>query len=454
MNERTESQPRAAPQKPSEAEAVRAILETEHAKQRAADESSEVAPKPAARPTWVSSPAGAVFYPVMVRALIFFLARGAHRVVKGLLLFAPGPSNRNAYVAPHVAKDTARQTEALGLLERLAAGDGAAANQVLDQSNRWTGKTEATAKTDQLMTTSLNLTGLHARATSHQARLALNDIPREASGLAMLEQAAGNPRQCALAKWVLGSVGSRGVDPAQAAKVVEANLNTPDVSICSNAVIGLELLGTDETIPMAVDRFRNGPSMAVQELAGCGLVGSSMYTRTQRIVAATALVGWPDDSFLSPQQRTWAAQALHGISGQDYGKDSTACQRRYEGTRSFAKAARRRLTRIRGWHMRLISSMRPLSCLAPGVLGRAKSTPSPSYVQVERTLPRTCFRRNPGFSSEYRTSICPVGQSCDLLSQEPESPPCPSGVRYNTSPFSITMCSAPEKPSRTGHRSL
>ena len=341
MNERIESQRRAEPPKPSQAEplqstleeVVQATLEVDHATQQASAESSELESKRAARPAWVSSRAAAVFYFVILTAVIVLLAWGATHVVNGLFLRTAGQSNGNANAAPHGATDTARQKEAEEFLARVATGDAAAANLVLEQSDGWTGKTEATPKTDQLITTSLNLTDLHVRAAALQAQLALNGIPRDASGLAMLEQAAGNPLQRAFAMWMLGALGNRGVDPAHAAKIIEAYLNDPDVSVRSNVVIGLALLGTDETIPVLLDRFRSDPSLAVQELAGCGLAQSGMYTHEQRMAVAATLVGWLNDSLLSQQQRSWVVEALHDISGQNYGADSAAWQRWYEGAR-------------------------------------------------------------------------------------------------------------------------
>jgi len=260
------------------------------------------------------------------------LAWGATHLVNGLSPRAAGQGNGNANMAPRVAADTALQAEAERLLERLARGDATAANQVLEQSDRWTGKTKTTQKTDQLITTSLNLNDLHVRAAALQAQLALNGIPRDASGFAMLEQMAGNPQQRAFAMWMLGALGNRGVDAAHAAKIIEAYLNDPDVAVRSNAVIGLALLATDETIPMLLERFRNDPSLSVQEFAGCGLAESGMYTHAQRRVIAATLVGWLGDSLLSPQQRNWVAQALHDISGQNYGTDSAAWQRWYAST--------------------------------------------------------------------------------------------------------------------------
>ena len=341
MDERIESQRSAEPPKPSDAEVaqatledvVQATLEIEHATQQASAEASELASRPGTWPTRISSRAAAVFYFVMVTVVIVLLAWGAQRVVKELLLRAARPSNENANTPAHAAIDAALQKEVEGLLQRVATGDAAAANQVLEQSDGWTGKTEPTPKTDQFNSTSLNFDDLHTRAAALQAQLALNGIPRDARGLAMLERDAGNPQQRAFAMWMLGALGNRGVDPAHAAKIIEAYLNDPDVSVRSNVVIGLALLGTDETIPVLLDRFRSDPSLAVQELAGCGLAQSGMYTHAQRMVVAATLVGWLNDSLLSQQQRSWVVEALHDISGQDYGTDSAAWQRWYESAR-------------------------------------------------------------------------------------------------------------------------
>jgi hypothetical protein len=51
------------------------------------------------------------------------------------------------------------------------------------------------------------------------------------------------------------------------------------------------------------------------------------------MVAAASMVGWLDDSLLSPQQRVWTSQALHDISGQNLGTDSAAWQRWYNSHR-------------------------------------------------------------------------------------------------------------------------
>ena len=132
---------------------------------------------------------------------------------------------------------------------------------------------------------------------------------------------------------MLGAMGNRGVDPVHTAKMIGAYIDNPDASTRAAAVNGLAMLGTDETIPMLLDRFRNDPSPVVQERAACGLAESGMYTDEQRVFAAATLVSWLDDSLLSPQQHTWTIQALGDISHQNFGNDSAAWRSWYESAR-------------------------------------------------------------------------------------------------------------------------
>jgi len=75
------------------------------------------------------------------------------------------------------------------------------------------------------------------------------------------------------------------------------------------------------------------PWLAVQELAGCGLAQSGMYTHAQRMAVAATLVGLLNDSLLSQQQRSWVVEALQNTSSQIYGTDFAAWQRWYASTR-------------------------------------------------------------------------------------------------------------------------
>jgi hypothetical protein len=249
------------------------------------------------------------------------------------LAASSGGSSRGRGGASRSVVDSALQAEAEQLLQKLATGDSGAADQVRAQSAGWTGKTRRTSSATQWITTALNLPDLHAREAAIQAELALDGVAQDESGLRSMEQTVGNPSQRAWALWMLGALGNRGVDPEQASKVIGSYLSDPQVDVRAAAVNGLALIGTDETVPMMLDRFRNDPSPVVQERAACALAESGMYTHEQRMTAAASLVAWLDDSLITGQQRTWTLQALRDISGQNLGADSAAWREWYERER-------------------------------------------------------------------------------------------------------------------------
>ena len=247
------------------------------------------------------------------------------------LVVSPGKSGRGrGKVVTRSAIDSNMQSEAEHLLQQLASGDTGAADEILSKSATWTGKTQRTSIATQWITVALNLHALHAREAAVQAELALDGVTQDEAGLRFLEQAVGDLNQRAWALWELGALGNRGIDPVHTAKIIGAYLSDPAVDVRASAVNGLALVGTDETIPMMLDRFRNDPSPVVQERAACALAESGMYTHEQRMTAAASLVSWLDDPLLNSQQRAWTFQALRDISGQNLGTDSAAWRNWYQ----------------------------------------------------------------------------------------------------------------------------
>jgi len=216
------------------------------------------------------------------------------------------------------------QAEAEGLLNRLGTGDAEAGDQVLAQSAEWTGRTHRTPNSEQMITAALNSTDLHVRAAAVQAQLALDGVPQNEAGIEQMKQVVGNPQQRDWALWTLGALANRGVDPDRIAQIIETYLGDPDARVRATAVDALSLVATEETIAMLLDRFRNDSSPMVQERAACDLAEAGMYTHAQRMIAASNLVGWVDDSLLSAQQRAWTVQALGDISGKRLGNDASA----------------------------------------------------------------------------------------------------------------------------------
>ena len=316
-----------APPEPSEADVVHALVEIDEATKRA---HAEIPLAPAAPQSWWSRYSFPILYIFGVVFVCFVLGWAAQRAFKEFSSL-PSTSNRSTSGAETSAQsepqqqdvDPSIQSQAETLLSRAASGDSAAADQILSEADTWTGKTQRTRRTDQFLDAAINHPDLHIREAALQAQLALEGISHDERGLQRLEYAVGDPGSRAWALWMLGALG-HSVNPDHTAKVIGAYLNDTDVNVRANAVNGLALVATDETVPMLLDRFRNDPSPVVQERAACGLAEAGLYTHEQRMVAAASFVNWLDDSLLSAQQKNWAAQALRDITHASIGPDPAA----------------------------------------------------------------------------------------------------------------------------------
>jgi len=247
------------------------------------------------------------------------------KVIASFASQATLPDNRSNNIFTPASYAT-KQSQAEALLQKVAAGDDSAAQQVLDESDSWQGKTQRTSNADQLLNVSLNSTNIHTRQASLQAELAMDGVERSEAGLDRLEPALKDPGTRGWALWMTGAMGNRGVDPMRAAIMISAYLQDPDVKTRVAAVNAFSLLGTDATIPLVLDRFFNDSSPAVQERAACGLAQSGMYTHEQRMTAAAALVARLDSPNLTAQQHAWMLQALRDISGKNLGTNSSEWQ--------------------------------------------------------------------------------------------------------------------------------
>lgn len=326
---------------PSDADIVSALVEIEHATRRPSevDPSREkdqpanaanapVVPESAGVPKFLTTQGSKVLivYGAVVLVVFGLMRLGYLSKVSG------GRSTRTARARRVV--DSAAQNEIEGLLARVAAGDQAAASDVLERAPSWMGRVQRSASTSRSIDIAFNLPDLHQREASIEATLVLDGVPKSDAGVQMMEAQLPTTVGRPWALWMLGALGHRGVDPVHTAKMIGAYIDSPDANTRAAAVNALAVLATDETVPMLLDRFRNDPSLVVEERAACSLAESGMYTHEQRMVVAATLVSWLDDSLLSAQQRTWTIQALADISHQNFGNDSAAWRNWYESARS------------------------------------------------------------------------------------------------------------------------
>jgi hypothetical protein len=307
--------PGAPSPQPTDEDVVKALVEIQKA-------SSAPAPSADSPIHVVAEPSSAKW--VVVAAALAMVAAGGYigrQQVQQLAKLAGPRVTKRASLA---STNGPAQLAAEQLLQQIASGDATAADEILAHSSEWTGKTQRTPKSEQLVTVALNSPDLHIRQAAIQAEIALDGVTLDEAGLTYVKSILGNPQQRTWALWMLGALANRGIDTDHTAKIIETYLADPDVNVRAASVDALGIVATDETVPMMLDRFRNDPSPIVQERAACGLAQSGMYTQTQRMTASKNFVDWLDDSLLTQQQRGWAVQALSDISGQHFGNDVAA----------------------------------------------------------------------------------------------------------------------------------
>jgi len=321
------SQPRPGTPQPTDEDVVKALVEIQNASSAptpSADSPIHVVAEPSST-KWV-----AVAAALAMIAAAGYVGRQQLQQLQQLAKLA-GPRVTKRTSAPSMNGPS--QVAAEQLLQRLASGDAAAADEVLAHRSEWTGKAQRTPKSEQLVTAALNSPDLHIRQAALQAEIVLDGVTLDEAGVTYVKSVLGNPQQRTWALWMLGALANRGIDTDHNAKIIETYLADPDVTVRAASVDALAMVATDETVPMMLDRFRNDPSPVVQERAACGLAQSGMYTQTQRMTASKNLVDWLDDSLLTQQQHGWAVQALGDISGQHFGNDVAAWRRWIDSNR-------------------------------------------------------------------------------------------------------------------------
>jgi hypothetical protein len=320
--------------KPADEDVIRTLAEIEKASTPLPSATSDNPFQTQAQPR-AASPEG-LNKVLQIVAVIIGAAAGL-AIIGLTVLDRPAPTNSSrrgsARVISRSSLDPARQAEAEQLLQKMGTGDMSAADRIIALCSGWTGKTHRTPKSEQWIGVALNSPEMHTREAAIQAELALDGVTANEAGLQAVERDVDNPSSRVWALWMLGALGNRGVDPIRTTKVIGAYLTDTQIDVRAAAVNALALVGTDETVPLLLDRFRNDPSPVVQERAACSLAESGMYSHAMRMTAAASFVSWLDDSLLTPAQHEWALHALRDISGQDLGRDAAAWRGWYENAR-------------------------------------------------------------------------------------------------------------------------
>jgi HEAT repeat protein len=176
---------------------------------------------------------------------------------------------------------------------------------------------------------------LRVRAAGVEVDIAARNLEKAAATVDRLEPEAraGDQGPRANARWDLGLLASRGIEPERIVDILLASIHDPNENVRYWAVEGLSYVGTDDTIAPLLATFHDDPSPMIRERAACGLAQSGMLSRAQRTKAVPRLLEYTEDGSLDDQTRKWVYQALRDITGQSLPHDAATWRQWYDARR-------------------------------------------------------------------------------------------------------------------------
>jgi len=246
----------------------------------------------------------------------------------------PAPASASVLSEHHLESlnGMAPQAQAEFLLERSMNHYDGANGEIERRVPSWQGQIEPTDHFETLSRMAINSDDLRVRAAAIEIDIVARKLERNSGTVDRLEpiavSGAQGPRANAL--WDLGLLGSRGVEQARIARILQASLHDDNVNVRYWAVEGLGYLATDEVIEPLLETFRDDPSPMIRERAACNLSQSGMLTREQRMKAVPRLLDDVANVSMDDRTRGWAFQALRDITGQNLPHDPSAWRQWYE----------------------------------------------------------------------------------------------------------------------------
>jgi hypothetical protein len=223
------------------------------------------------------------------------------------------------------------QSQAVLLLERSINHFRGANEQIAARVDGWRGRITLDARLNNLFTTAINSDDLTVRAAGIEVDLAARNLEKSAVSISRLEAAArfGEQGERVNALWSIALLGSRGVDPDAAGRILLESVHDRNENIRYWAVEGLAYLGTNDVIAPLLEVFHDDPSPGIRERAACGLAQSGMLSEQQRRTAVPRLLTFADDFSLDADTRKWVFQALRDITGQTLPPDPAIWRKWY-----------------------------------------------------------------------------------------------------------------------------
>jgi len=252
----------------------------------------------------------------------FALVWGGHVLLQ---LHGPPVAASSATLSEHEMEQInamAPQDQVTRLLERTINHHKGAADEIAKRTDGWTGKIHSTADLQTMTNTAYFSDDLRVRAAALEIWLAEYNLRKNSATVDELirDAAAGGDRKYFLLS-NLGILGNRGVEPEKVFDALALYVHDPDPATRAAAINGLGLLGTESTIAVLLDVFRNDTSLDLRERAACNLADSGMLSRELRQKAVPELIRFSQDPALEGSTRKWVFQALREITLQNLGND-------------------------------------------------------------------------------------------------------------------------------------
>jgi HEAT repeats len=219
----------------------------------------------------------------------------------------------------------APQQQAERLLELAIQRPDPSLNLICRNFPSWRGHLEDSDRLFHAVLQALHSDDPRVRVAAVEIDLAANNLgesPESVEKLRRQIQSGSEDRFMAL--WRLGSLGNRGVEPAEALRTLKLQAHSRNQEARFWAVEGLAMLGNAAAMDALLDILAHDPAPQIRQRAANGLSKSGLLTGKQRLTAVPHLLNLLDDDALDEATQNLVRAALEAITGASFGKNSGA----------------------------------------------------------------------------------------------------------------------------------
>jgi HEAT repeats len=189
----------------------------------------------------------------------------------------------------------------------------------------WRGHLEESDRLFRLVLDALDSDDPRVRVAAVEIDLAANNLGNSPESVEKLQQQIqSGTEERFMALWRLGSLGNRGVEPAEAFRTLKLYAHSRNQEVRFWAVEGLAMLGTDAAMNALLDILAHDPAPQIRQRAANGLSKAGLLTGKQRLTAVPQLLNLLDDDALDEATQNLIGTTLEAITGASFGKNAGA----------------------------------------------------------------------------------------------------------------------------------